>query len=271
MAKFIFEFQSYKEYLRQKIESEPNKGRGVRSKLAYFLKTQPTFISQVLEGEAHFNLEHGEKISRYFSHTEEEAHFLFLLIGHARSGTVELREYYQKQMRSEITKRLAIKNRLEAEEQPLSLAEQMQYYSSWHYGAFRVATTIPTLQSREALAQYFHLPSARVNEVIEFLLSRGLLNENTNKRLITTKNHVHLGHDSGLIAKFHSNWRLRSLSALESVRSTDIHFSSALTMSEEDQRKLQSIIVDFIADLQKRVRDSKEERLVSFCLDYFEL
>jgi uncharacterized protein (TIGR02147 family) len=269
MNKNIFDFQDYKAYLRERIASEPQKGRGLRSKLATFLRAQPAFVSQVLEGEAHFNLEHAEKVGRFFSCSEEETHFLVLLVSFARAGSAELRQYFFRQMQVVIAKRLEIKNRIDSE-QPLNVEEQVRYYSAWYFGAIRVAVTIPRLQNRGALADYFRLPPLQIKEAVDFLITHGLLQE-SNGALSTTKKHVHLGHDSALIGKFHANWRLQVLANLDRMNPHDIHFSSALSMSGEDQQKLQAMIVDFIAGIQKRVQDSREEKLCSFCLDFFEI
>ena len=70
MDKNIFEFRNYKAYLDHLISSKPGKGRGMRSSIAKALHCQTSYISQVLNEEAHFSLEQGDALNRLLDHSD---------------------------------------------------------------------------------------------------------------------------------------------------------------------------------------------------------
>lgn len=270
MEKSLFDYTDYKRYLDAVIASRPGKGRGIRAELADRIGCQRAFVSQVLQGHAHFNLEHGDKINSYLGHSEEEGHFFLLLIQLARAGTESLREYFRKQMQIVLDRRLVLKQRLPAEDK-LSLEDSLRYYSSWLFGAVRVATTIPKLRTRETIARKLGLTVEELMPILEFLVSRGLLETKGTEYLPTTR-HMHLGSDSTLIAKHHTNWRVRALTALEREGPKDVHYSSVVSIAREDAQKIKALIVDSIEKVQTKVEKSvPEETLFSFCLDFYEL
>lgn len=92
--------------------------------------------------------------------------------------------------------------------------DQATYYSSWYYAAIHVAVSVPSLQSREALTQYFGLSGGLVREALSFLTSVGLL-EKKGERYTQGVTRLFLGKDSPMIKKHHTNWRMRSIHTLD--------------------------------------------------------
>lgn len=269
MAKSVFDFQNYKTYLLYRTEAKRDEDRGVKAQLADALGCQRSFVSQVLHKNAHFSLEHGARINRFFGHDSEESHFFILLILYSRAGTDDLREYFRSQMKEVISKRLILKNRLESDVK-LPKETQSRYYSAWYYGAIRVAVAVPELRTIEALASRFGLTRKKTREILEFLAGAGLV-ELKNGQYTPTAKHIHLGNDSGLIVQHHTNWRLQCLKSLEVERKADLHFSGAVTLAQEDAVKLKAILVRQIEEFMKLIGPSKEETIYSFCMDFFEL
>src|ERR1700727_1723751 len=89
----VFDFSEYKQYLADSLGG-PRSRTGLRLAVARTLACQPTFVSQVLNGQAHFSLEQAEKISRFLQHTPEEREYFFLLLQRDRAGTRELEKYF---------------------------------------------------------------------------------------------------------------------------------------------------------------------------------
>lgn len=78
MKENLFSFLSYKAYLSSKTGASNTK-RGEKTALAKALGCQPTYISQVLHGNAHLSLEQAEKANSFFSHTDDEEFFSYCL------------------------------------------------------------------------------------------------------------------------------------------------------------------------------------------------
>lgn len=51
----------------------------------------------------------------------------------------------------------------------------------------------------------------------------------------------------------------------------DLHYSSVVTLSTKDVTTVKERIVDAISEVKEIVRASKEERLHSFSVDFFEV
>lgn len=269
MKKSIFDYVDYKAYVNATIRQMPQGGRGFRARVADFLGCQRAFVSHVLQGEAHFNLEHGDGINRMLHHSWGESQYFLLMIQLARAGTASLREHLQRQMKELQTSRLQLKNRLSAD-LVLTQEDAHRYYSSWIYGAIRVAVTIPGLRTKEALAERLKIPISRLVDALEFLAARGFI-EQRGQEYFAGSIYSHLGNDSSLVAKHHTNWRVRALSSLDLQREDDLHYSSVFSLSAADLRKIKASLVAIIEDIQAEIKPSPEETLVSFCLDWYEV
>ncbi len=264
----VFDYQDYRKFLKDIIDLRDGQGRGFRSYLSQQIGVQRTFISQVLNGDAHFNLEHGEAVGRILSLTSEEIDFFLLLIAYARAGTFQLRERLQNQINTIKEARMVLKNRFK-EKDTLTVKDKLEYYSSWLYGAIRVLVTIPQFQNRDSVERYFNLPREQVSAAIDFLISRGLISEDKG-HLVPTEKHMFLGNDTKLVAKHHTNWRMRAIQSLDFERRTDLHFSAVNSLSREDVQKIRESLVKTIEDIRQTVKDSKEECLYTLCIDFFE-
>lgn len=270
MKKSIFEYIDYKQYLENWMLAKPGKGRGERSKLAKALKCHSAYISHVLNGMAHLNLEQAEAANKHLKHDAEESHYFILLTLYERAGTGTLKDYFMNQIRVVQERRLTLRNRRDFK-QSLSREDQATYYSAWYYSVIDLlAGSSAEFQSPESIAQYLSLPIEMVKGVIEFLLSRGiLLTENGQYRLGETK--IHLGNDSPMITKHHTNWRLQALHALEQGSSKDFHYSSVVMISRRDLQKIKATLIQAIEEVRSAVKESGEEALFCYALDLFEV
>jgi len=265
----LFETQHYRDYLIARVGPK-NQRLGVKSKMAAALRCQPSMISHVLAGTLDLSLEQGESLNQFFKHTEPERHYFLLLLQHARAATKELKQYFGAQLeeirarRKILTKRIGTANSLTHE-------QRSKYYSTWQYAAIHIATTIPELQSREALAHFFAIPRKKLNEVIDFLEQAGLVVIREG-RINPGKSEIFVGSDSELIIKHHTNWRLQAIDSLERESEKDLHYSAIASVSREDVLRIKKKAMLFIENtLQTLKASAPEEELYSFNLDFFGL
>jgi uncharacterized protein (TIGR02147 family) len=265
--KFVFEYKDYKAYLTG-VMGGGGRRSGQRARLAQHLGCQTAYISQVLNGHQHLSSEQAFKASGFFGHDREESHFFQLLVLSARAGTVELKEYYSEQIREILNRRTLIKNRVSSNRE-VPAEHQSKYYSSWHYIAVHMALSVPELQTKEALAEYFRLPLVEVAKTLEFLVSAGLA-EMQQGRYSVGPLHIHLGNDADNINKHHTNWRVQAIDSLSRSRSDDLHYSVVFSLSRADAEKFRERFLDLIKTNIKDVGPSREECLYVTCLDFFE-
>ncbi|MCB0349717.1 MAG: TIGR02147 family protein [Bdellovibrionales bacterium] len=270
MNKDVFDFTDYKAYLLHFIKHSPKNGRGVRRAMAEAIRCPVSHISQVISGSSQFTAEQAEEMNDYLGHTEDKAQYFMLLVHYARAGSHKLQERLKKQITAAQEKRLFLKDRLGVKAEILP-ADQATFYSSWLYGAIHVMTTIPEFQTREKISDHLNISLKKTTEILEFLVQIGLVVENKNEYRIGTSR-IHLGSDSPLISKFHTNWRMKAIQSLDREDTQrDLHYSSAITLSEDDYLKIKSQLVKSINDAKNIIRDSKEETLAAFSVDFFKI
>jgi uncharacterized protein (TIGR02147 family) len=271
MAGSIFEQNDYKAYLREELHlrGQAGAGRGERSRLASAIHCHTAYVSQVLNGEAHFSLEQAELVSRFLSHGKDEAAYFLALVQFNRAGTVTLKAHFEEQMRALAGRQTVLKNRLEFK-RTLSREDQMIFYSSWHYGAIHVLVSLPGCNDERGIARYLNLPLSRVSEILDFLTSVGLVMKKEGRYFVGTS-HIHLEHDSPMISKHHTNWRMKTVQSLDSSKSEDLHYSSVITCAQEDSPKIKAALLHAIDEVRGIVKPSKDESAFAYCIDFFGL
>ncbi|MCM0605949.1 MAG: TIGR02147 family protein [Xanthomonadaceae bacterium] len=268
MDKEIFDYSDYREYLLAWIASRPNKGRGLRVSIAETIHSPVSHVSQVLKGISNLSFEQAEGLNELLGHSTEQADYFLLLVQLQRAGTPKLRARLKTQIEKARAKRLVLKDRLGVKSE-LSREDQVIFYSSWHYVAVHILLTIPEFQTKEKIARHLKLSLKRVTEILEFMMNLGLAELKNGKYIVGTTR-IHLGNDSAMITKHHINWRLQAIQSLEREDFLDsLHYSSVVSISCEDVTQIKSVLVKAIENAKNLIRDSKEEELHSFCIDFF--
>lgn len=267
MKQSVFEFESYKEYVRAAFARAEKGGRGLRQKLAQFLACQDSYVSLVLSGDRHFSVEQGEGVARFLHLPPEEKEVFLLLLLRDRAGTEESRKYFHQQVEERRQRYLDFRSRVQIESD-LSDAEKMTYYSSALYAKVHMFLTLPGEWAAEKLARRFRVPPERITEVCQFLASRGLIEEKAGKYSRASK-FLFLGKRSPFVGQHHANWRLDAVQAIQERKEEGVHLSMAVTLSEKDADELRRRIAAFVQECSELIKGSKEETLMAFCLDFY--
>jgi uncharacterized protein (TIGR02147 family) len=269
MEHSIFAYEDYKTFLLDRIDSWPGGGRGVRRLMAEAMGCQVAYVSHILVNDRHLSIEQAEALTRFLALRMDEAEYFVLLVEYNRAGTHELRQFFRRQLKQRREQNQKLKNRVVTKGE-VSPVDQAQYYSSWHYQAVRMLLSIPGYRSPAAIAGKLQIDVERVNEILSFLLDRGLIAESAGQYRITSKT-LHLGDDSPLISKLHANWRIKTLQKLDRRNAEDLHYSSVVSLSHSDFAKVREILVKAMLSSHKVIGPSAEERLCVFALDFYEL
>lgn len=263
----IYGFNDYKAYLNAAFAKATTRGR--RTELAKFLGCKPAFISQVLNAWTHLSVEQAYKVSLFLELDPEETSFFLLLVQHDRAGSAELRQYLRKlilgrrRARSQVGERLSIRRELTSE-------AAATYYSSWHYAAIHVMTSVPKYQKPEAIAARLGLSRGAVIRYLEFLVQAKLVIFEAGRFRIGPSR-IHLRPDSVLIGRHHSNWRLQSMLACEKEDAAALHYSLVMTLAKADAERVKEILLEALAASERILIPSAEEEVYTLCLDFFEL
>lgn len=264
----IFLYKNYKKYLNDLVESLPKKGFGVRIKLAEHIGCSVTYISQVLTADRDLSQEQAESINRFFNHNEEESYYFLLLVQYNRAGTIALKEFLKKKLQGLSEQHLNLKNRLQVSDDIRS-EDQSEYYSSWQYTAIHCCLLTPHLNTPQLISETLKLPLERTQKILDFLVRVGI----AEKSGITYKSglkRIHLGDDSPMLNQHHANWRVKTIERLQSQSDKkDLNYSSVICISEKDAMQIREDLVNKISELKKVIKESQEEKLYSFNVDFF--
>lgn len=267
--RLIYQHLDYKAYLRAWIAAQPGRGRGIKALMASELRCNAGFISRVLSGDAHFSFEQIDRLHALLGHDADEKQFFVFLVMYGRAGTESLRQNTLAMIRAELEKQRQLGQRLLATT-VVSRDDHAVYYSSWAYVAVHMYLTIPPWQTPATIVRGVGVSPAKVKEILEFLVSRGLARADGD-RYTTGSAIVHLENESSMITRHHLNWRLRAMHQLEQEGVGEMHYSGVAAIAREDAARIRVALADAIANMKKIIDPSREEALYTICLDFFPL
>ena len=264
----IYEAEDYKLFVNSWIKSQPKSGHGLMGKMATYLKVNSVIITQVFRGSRELTLEQAFGVSQFLGLNKTESHFFILLVEKARAGTKELRAYYVEQVNTLRSSSKLIKNRVKHDE--VSIQHKTIFYSSWKYSAVRLASSISDLKNSHDIANHLGIDFTTVNQILEFLIEAGLLQMVKGRYELGTSV-THLGHDSPLVNRHHTNWRLQGLRVMENKSEEDLFFSGPMVISTKLAKKIRSDIVSFIQETVKEASSSQSEELHCLGIDWYKI
>jgi len=265
----IFDFEDYKLFSLKWIEGLPHRGRGQLQRLAEHLVVHPTLISQIYRRNKDFTSEQACKAAEFFGLSDRESEFFLALVERERAGNSQLKDYWQRRIATLTEENQAVGNRV-LPGHKLTREQQIEFYSSWEYSAARLATSIPQLQSIDALSERLGLPIKKTRELIDFLLESGLCVDKRG-RISMGPARTHIAAESALSARHHLNWRLKALESHFNLRKHELAFTAPLSIAKKDREKVREILLQTVEKVSALVSDSESEELACLNMDWFDL
>ncbi|MGK5085548.1 TIGR02147 family protein [Bdellovibrionota bacterium FG-1] len=268
MQRTLFDFKDYRSYLKYVL---PTGGhlRGSRIRLAEALGVQKGFISAVLHDKGEFSLEQAFRISRFLAHSEEEREFFLLLVQMARAGSKDLEGHFLNKINAMLVGRREIRERISTQA-TLSEADQLVYYSSWHYTAIHMCLMISGLRTPDGIARYLGLPTRAVSKILAFFVKTGLA-EQRGTAYIAGPTRIHIASDSHFVSKHHTNWRMQAIQSMDRTQSEDLHYSLVMSISKGAAEKIREILLNSIQTTEPVIREAKDEGVYAMTIDLFSL
>jgi uncharacterized protein (TIGR02147 family) len=263
----VFQFDDYKAYLEASIQGLPRRGYGFKSRIAEAMGCKTAYVAQVLGGSAHFSLEQAESLNTLLKHSDPEGEFFLLLVQLARAGTEKLRQRFRSQIEAQRARHSNLKHRFRATT-TLEERDLYAFFGVWYFNAIQLAASIPRLRDKSKLMSSLGLSEELVNEALEFLMSRGLIEESKG-RLVPGQTRVFIGKDSPILKAHHANWRAKAVQSLDQATEKDLHFTSVYSLSAKDAARIRERLVREIEAVRAIVKDSPEEQLSTLTLDFF--
>lgn len=257
---------NYRDFVRQYLAKRGSNGRGEMTRLSQSLRVHPTFISQVLAGKKDFNMEQAFEITKYLKLTEMERRYFLLLIQKDRSGTVELKNYYKKEIEELRSSLSNLSNKLK-DFRSLTDQDRAVFYSSYLYTAIRLYCSIGNGKDLEEICEYFLIDRKKALKILDFLCETNLVTLEKNRYKLGTT-HTHLPPDSPYVIRHHMNWRVKSLERHESKSENEIAFSAPMSISKKDFMQIRERIHECIKDSIEVAKASDAEELAFLNIDW---
>ncbi len=264
----IFEFNDYRLFLEQRLRNHQKKSHGVKSMLADFLDVNPTLVSQVLSGEKDLTLEQAKKVTDFLGLHKLEVDYFILLVQIERAGNNDLKSYFKEKKETLKKESLKLAKRLN-QDKGLSDLERSIFYSSKVYSAIHLYTSVgPYGKNLDDIMKRFRLSKRRAMEIVSFLLSAGLINNNNGNYKMAAKS-THIEKGSPFLINHHTNWRISAIQKIEKITDEEMMYTGNFSLSKEDFLKVREELVQSLQKIIKTVQASPEEEVANLNIDLF--
>lgn len=275
MKKRIEEYKDYINFLNDWILSCPNRGRGIKAKMAKFIGCDPIHITRVLRRDLNLTLEQTAKLITYLELTELEGKYFLGLVEWERAGNQELKEMVEGRL-NEYKRELAGIGRAPVKREEYPEKDMDTFFSSYLYSAIEVACNLEGLQTASNLSEYFNIPQKRTMEILSFFVKLGVLEKRGDR-------YVHLAEPKfrELTPKQKrinaTNWRNRVIASLEYDSDIDFHRDLCFTIDSKSIESIKKDMLDFLVILldkyfkEEEIHKLSDDRLCAICLDFFEV
>ncbi len=243
---------SVSSYLHAYIQSLPHGGRGELRKIAAFTGIHSTTMSQINKGERCLSPEQAAKLCEYLGLSELETTYLICLVHKERAGTDQLRSIYEAELQKLAAHSNEISNFVKRDRE-LSKEEKAQFYADWFYAGLAILSSLKPSPTVDELSNRTGLARHKVKEALSFLVRAGICWEKNGRYSPGTKS-THLDSKSPFISRHHGNWRVKAMERHPSLTNDELAYSSPMSLSEEDARKIRSMLVDTVASVA-RIRE----------------
>jgi uncharacterized protein (TIGR02147 family) len=267
--KNLFAYDDYRELLRDIEKSKGAEGRGFWTQIAKATGCQSSYVSRILAKGAHFSQEQTLKLCEFLLLPADETEYVLCLVEHAKSGTAELKTFYQKKLNALRETKLNIQSRVKPSV-ILSSEALATFYSQWYYLAIHVLILNPKFRTPIAIANALGLSVFTTEKAVRFLLDQGLV-QSENGELVPGQVDTHLGRSSPFIKQHHSNWRIAAIESIRNEDDRDLHYSAVSSLSEKIVGEIRGRLVSLIEDYVSTVKPTNDETLYAFNLDFFRL
>lgn len=263
--KSIFLYKDYHAFLKDRYNTSGQEW-GAVTKMAEAAQCQRSHLSKVMKGDLHLTMDQACGLSQFWKLDEDEEEYFLLLVEKARAGTVPLRKRIEKkllllqQRKEQVSQRLSQPN-------IASTNDKNFYYTSWTWSAIHVATSVPALQTASAIAARLNLSVELVEQFLLELEKHNLVKREKN-RWVHSSGAIHLPANSSMISCHHQNWRTRAVTNSQLNIPSALHYTTVVSMSKDDAKSFQHRLLELIKEFQGTVKQSPEEEIYCWSLDF---
>lgn len=264
----IFEFNTYKKYLKYYLEESKRESRGNLSSLAKLLKVHPSFLSQVLKGDKDLSPEHAYKLTNILGLKDKTKDYFIYIFLEEKSSSEDLKRYFQK--KSETIRTEAKRESLQSQEaKTISESVGIKFYSHVDYSLINLLTSFERFNTAEKISSSLGLPLHYVQNILDFLETHELCKKDREGYYTREFRHTHSNMKGPLAHTNHRNWRNKAFELYPQMEDDDLVFSGPMVISKQDFKELKDEILELIRKVGTRIETRKEDEVFAiFNIDW---
>lgn len=262
----LFEMSDFRTYVRSWAKA---RGRGEFRRIALTLGVHTTLISQIFNNKKCLTMEQAALLCSYMGLNRFETEYFLKLVQIERAGSFALKSILIEQLKQLQQLAEEVRNQVPSSTK-LSEQDRAIFYSSWQYALVRLLTSLPNFQTREKIAHRLFLSISRVQEILDFLATRGLIKEEKGRYRRTGKN-THVEASSSLSIRHHQNWRAKVIELQENLTLEDLVFTAPLSIARKDIPRIRKKLLETISEISHIVEKSPNEEIHYRGIDWIKL
>ena len=264
----IFEFNTYKKYLKYYLEESKRESRGNLSSLARLLKVHPSFLSQVLKGAKDISTEHAYKLTDILELKDKTKDYFIYMFLEEKSSSIDLKKYFQEK-RKTIKKEAKIESLQSPEAKTISESIGIKFYSHADYSLVNLLTSFERFNTAEKISSSLGLPIQYVQNILDFLEAHELCKKNREGYYTRGTRHIYSNMKGPLAHTNHRNWRNKAFEFYPQMEDSDLIFSGPMVISKLDFKQLKDEILELIRKVGTRIEKRKDDEIFAiFNIDW---
>lgn len=266
----LFDHADYKQAVKDWVSAQPRQGFGQWKRMAEHMNISTVLVSQIFQGSKHLTEEQAWQLRTFLALSPLQARYFLLLVQKERAGHVDLKAFYESELRELKLKSQQLKNRIETDVK-LSEENKAIFYSNWTYSAVRLLTSIDQCQTLKEISEYLGIPATEVHFVLQFLVSIGLCVQVNDGKYAMGPARTHLEGESPYVKNRQINWRMKAFEFMDIKNKQDLFYTGPMSLGTETMEEAREILLAAIEQITKLAINSNAEKLACLNIDWFGL
>lgn len=264
----IYDFEDYREFLKNFILLQPKKGRGLIREWSAAIGVHPTLMSHVLQGKKELSFEAADVLATRLQLTEKECDYFFLLVSYAKAGSASLNARFRSKIAAAQRKSLLVSEHLDVKSK-ITESTQAVFYSNWIYTAVRNLVAIARFNNPEAVSIQLGVSRQSVEDALKFLISKGLCSVESG-HFVVGPARTHVAESSPFVKTHHQNWRVKAMERMTADNPSDLFFTFPFSASKEDVLRIRKELPIWLKKISDIVTPSESENVRCLNVDFFD-
>ncbi|MFN7455138.1 MAG: TIGR02147 family protein [Pseudobdellovibrionaceae bacterium] len=267
----IYKYSNYRLFLKDWVQNQPKRGRGILSQMAATTGVHPTFLSQVLSSGKDFSNEQALLVAEFMGLSESQIEYFMILVEREKASHFKLKDRLDQRIKTLQDESQQLDRLLQKENDRLSTEQLGEYYSSWTYIAVHSLIALTPYQNRQNLYQALSIEKSEIDRILQFLFRAGLAVEERGQIKRVGSKSTFIGKESPFIWTHLRNWREVAIQRMQNMTKNDLSYSTVITLRAKDAQRIKDILREAIKKSDEVVESTEPEVMAFLNFDFMVL